>query len=241
MSAGATTTVNHAAASDRRRDRRRQFAALGVALLFLVLVVLVLIEPRWLVGLDQALGRPAYRLTQSHDLLRGSWSFDASAQRPDLPRVALLVGAVLLWVSRRRLSATWVLAAALVSVVAAPGIKVLVDRPRPVWPDPITVLSDPSFPSGHATAAWVLAAAVVLLCWDQEIPRRWRRPLMVAAIGGAVVVSADRVFLGVHFPSDVVGGALLGVLVALTCNVTARAVQRAWDRHHATGLGRAHR
>lgn len=192
----------------------------------MALVVLVTFEPQWFVGLDRAVGQPAYRLTYGSETLRRWWAFDASAQRPDLSRIALVVVAALLWRRGRRWAAAWVAASALVSVVASPLLKVLVDRPRPGWPDPIIVLGDPSFPSGHATAAWVFATAVVLLCWDHEVPPRWQRSLMVVSIGAAVVVSLDRVFLGVHYPSDVVGGALLGVLVALASQVAVGGVER---------------
>jgi undecaprenyl-diphosphatase len=90
-------------------------------------------------------------------------------------------------------------------------ISTLVDRPRPFVAHPDTIhaflshAADPSFPSDHATASFAIAIAVLLR------QRLWGAVLLVLAF----VVSAGRVFLGLHYPSDVAGGALLGTLCAL--------------------------
>ena len=89
------------------------------------------------------------------------------------------------------------------------GIKVAVDRPRPfiVEPEPtpllLGVLGD-SFPSGHAATSF--AGALVLTRW---LPGRW--PVL---FGLAVAIAYSRVYVGVHYPADVLGGAALGLLVA---------------------------
>jgi membrane-associated phospholipid phosphatase len=87
--------------------------------------------------------------------------------------------------------------------------KLLTDRPRPytVNPDPAPLMRTPldlSFPSGHAATSFAGAA---LLAW--YAPR-----LAVPLYALAAVIACSRVYVGVHYPLDVLAGALLGLLVA---------------------------
>jgi len=97
-------------------------------------------------------------------------------------------------------------------------IKALVGRARP-WialglPAPFGAPHDGSFPSGHAAGNFCVAAflAVALPAIWPQAPARVRVLTSVAAVYAALV-AASRVYLGAHFPSDVLAGALLGVLV----------------------------
>ena len=59
-----------------------------------------------------------------------------------------------------------------------------------------------SFPSGHAMGSMTLAAVVVALAWHT----RWRWPVSVVAVAFALLVGVSRVYLGVHFPTDILAG-----------------------------------
>lgn len=147
----------------------------------------------------------------------------------------------------RRASVAAVLSAG-AALAVAKGISELVDRTRPFVADPHGVhlfashAADPGFPSDHATAAFAVAVAILLR------KRGWG----VVALVAASVLSAGRVALGVHFPSDVLAGAILGSAMALVLwsapirsriDALADFIGRGCDRLLAsgarrTGLGR---
>lgn len=89
-------------------------------------------------------------------------------------------------------------------------IKPLVERARPWTVLPITPLvteKDPnSFPSGHTCAAFAAG-----LSWARALPWKWGR---IAAVAAAVCMGLSRLYVGVHYPSDVLVGAVIGSLCA---------------------------
>lgn len=119
--------------------------------------------------------------------------------------------AVPLWVAKRRVEALDILVLLAVAEIAVFLLKVAlaVDRPaigvRLVVP--LDDASDPAFPSGHTTRAFALAMLLALRTRDW----RWGAPLF----SYATAVGLSRIYVGVHWPSDVVGGALLGVAWAV--------------------------
>ena len=113
-------------------------------------------------------------------------------------------------VLRRPVLFGMVLLAEVLGESAASGLKQLFDRHRPPLrlgePQPLVRLPpSPAFPSGHATTSF--ACALVL---SAALPRlRW--PLLALA----ALIAFSRVYNGVHYPLDVLAGALLGALIAL--------------------------
>ena len=92
------------------------------------------------------------------------------------------------------------------------GLKILFHRTRPEPYFGIPVPTDYSFPSGHSLVAFcfygVLAAMV-----SAELARRWKRVLVwIAAATMAFSIGLSRIYLGVHYPSDVLGGYLAGAV-----------------------------
>ncbi len=90
-------------------------------------------------------------------------------------------------------------------------IKEWVGRLRP--PDSIQVYQETgySFPSGHTVNALVLYAFLAYLGWH-ILPRRWRAPLVAASMGIIAAVAFSRLYLGVHYLSDVIGGFVVGTV-----------------------------
>lgn len=125
---------------------------------------------------------------------------------------------------RRKLPAA---AFAALSAAALAGASVMVlkavfDRARPPLVDPAldpvgTVPGSASFPSGHAATAFAAAVAVGMLY------PRFRTPLLALA----ATVALSRVYLGVHFATDVLAGSLLGAAIGLATGTAARWVRAA--------------
>jgi YegS/Rv2252/BmrU family lipid kinase len=98
-------------------------------------------------------------------------------------------------------------------------LKVTIGRGRPPWQDSEGLLKTQSFPSGHASSVTAFAGIVIVLVIMLVRRSGTRRAAYLACAVMVVVVCADRVLLGRHYPSDVTAGALLGagmVLLGLT-------------------------
>ncbi len=120
--------------------------------------------------------------------------------------VLLIMTSLFLWEERKRawIPPLWI--SFISSLAVGFLLKVLIARPRPeglVMLLPLTNLVDYSFPSGHTIAAF--AALPVLLREYPSMKWFW--------ISFAVLVGLSRLYLGVHYPSDVVAGALIGYVL----------------------------
>ena len=103
--------------------------------------------------------------------------------------------------------AVFVAAAVLGSITLNLATKAIFARERPSLWESIAPEHSYSFPSGHAMGAATLAAVLVLLTWRG----RWRWPALLLSSAFAGWVGASRVYLGVHYPSDILAGMLAAV------------------------------
>lgn len=117
---------------------------------------------------------------------------------------------MLLYKPTRRAGALALGAMILGLLVTNVTIKPLISRPRPWldWPiTPLVTERDPnSFPSGHTCAAFAAG-----LSWARALPWKWGR---IAAVVLAVLMGLSRLYVGVHYPTDVLVGGIIGALCA---------------------------
>jgi undecaprenyl-diphosphatase len=126
--------------------------------------------------------------------------------------------ALLLLLRRRWRSLTYLLTTLFGSIIINRTAKVLLHRVRPhLWQSPAPEL-DYGFPSGHAMSSMTLVAALLILTWNS----RWRLP--VGVIGGLFVLTIGwtRLYLGVHYPSDILAGWMVSIAWAIGVSLLIR-------------------
>ncbi|MGY2897348.1 phosphatase PAP2 family protein [Deinococcus sp. UYEF24] len=123
-----------------------------------------------------------------------------------MPVMALLVSLGLWRVGRPRQAAFFFLSVA-GSAAIMETVKRFMRRARPsLWVSPAPE-KDFGFPSGHSMASISFGLASTFLCW----PTRWRRPVTLSAGVYSVLIGFSRMYLGVHYPSDVLAAWTAGI------------------------------
>ena len=129
----------------------------------------------------------------------------------------LLIAVAVLAYARRWRSAIALTAIVLGGRIAVELLKLAIDRPRPAFtPYPVEI-SSLSFPSGHSANSMITFLALALIV----APAKYRAVAIAAAVAASTLIGATRPLLGVHWPSDMVGGWTFGIgwvvgLVALS-------------------------
>jgi len=142
------------------------------------------------------------------------------------PTVLISAGAAValwLWYTGHR-QLPWVLVAI---VMIGRGLSELqkywIARARPDLDPHLVVVKTSSFPSGHATSSMIFYLTVALAL---TVGTRWHRLAAASAVMLSLLIGASRVMLGVHWPSDVIGGWAFGMLwVLLTLRLAGRLVR----------------
>ena len=147
---------------------------------------------------------------------RSGWLDNAAIAAASFAHVAVAVLSIVmlslvLWASRRRadsLAALLVLAAEAINL----GLKAVVDRPRPEFSLLTSLQSGHSFPSGHSLHAIVLFGLLIVMVGELIEPPRISRSIQALLCLLVLTVGASRVYLGAHWPSDVIGAYVIGGL-----------------------------
>jgi membrane-associated phospholipid phosphatase/phosphoglycolate phosphatase-like HAD superfamily hydrolase len=198
--------------ADLRAHRRVWLpaAALAASLLcFLVLAVLV--HPNAPGSLDASINAfvDAHR---SHGLTSFFTGYTGLGRWLVLAAATVAAIAALAWRARRR-EAVFLLIVMAVSPLLNQALKLLFERVRPPAESAVLSVNGYAFPSGHAMSSATFALALAVIAW----PTRWRWPAAGLAATFALLMGASRVYLGVHWLTDVLAGWTLAVaLVAAT-------------------------
>jgi undecaprenyl-diphosphatase len=222
-----TTTSRPAAASPGGGEpaRRRRFgaravvAAAGVftaAVPLTVLAVLIRDKSPTLRALDHDVSNATQGFVAARPWLADVLNVGSVVLHPRVMWAVTGVTAVVLWWRGKRRHAVWAVVTIAVGATLDTPLKELFARARPVFDVPVATAPGYSFPSGHALNSMIVGAGAVVLGWSAT---RSRPVARVALLAGAVtlvlVTGFDRVGLGVHYPSDVVGGWLIGLATVL--------------------------
>jgi len=143
-----------------------------------------------------------------------------------IPADVLIVG-LLAWRKRWR-EASFVAICFAGSALLNLGSKRFFQRDRPSLWESIAPESTFSFPSGHAMGSMTLAGTLVLLAWNT----RWRWPVALAALTFAVLVSISRMYLGVHYPSDILAGWCAALVWVVGCFLVMFRRRHPWRHRH---------
>lgn len=205
-----------------------RFLKLGLAAWALAAFVIALVLAGALPPLDAAAITGLRALTEplpdwADVAMRGvSWFGDG------WPRSLIALG-FMVYLIRRKLyrAASYILYAALgMAALNAWVLKALFHRPRPEIVERLTdVDATWSLPSGHAANSAAVYGAIALIAGVLWWRRRQRRAIRVAAALVVLLIGLARVWLGVHWPSDVLAGWLVGIGWALLLAVLLKPVQ----------------
>lgn len=128
------------------------------------------------------------------------------------------VTALVLFSRRQWRSLTYLSTTLVGSIIINRTAKVLLHRVRPhLWESPAPEF-DYGFPSGHAMSSMTLVAALVILTWGS----RWRWLVLIVGVIFVLVIGWTRLYLGVHYPSDILAGWMASIAWAVGVSLVIR-------------------
>ncbi len=224
---------------------RNRLSPQGFLGLHLTIGVLILIGMAWLFGaiaedvvtddqltiIDQRIAASLH--AHATPALTKAMLFISSFGAPStIIGIALAVG-LFLWWQRRRYRLLALVLAVPCGMLLNVLIKYAVHRHRPIFDNPFLKLTSYSFPSGHAMGATVLYG--VLAAFAVWTVTAWRWRLLAAFVAGLLIalVCFSRIYLGVHYLSDVLGGVTEGVAWLALCLTSVDTLRRQRIMNHS--------
>lgn len=186
-------------------------------------------------GYDLALYTAARSGTEPGAPVGPRWVEELARDMTGLGGIPLLVAfqaavAVFLLLDRRRREALYLAVTTAGGWALLFAVKALIARPRPDVELHRTAVYTASFPSGHALMAAITYLTVAALMTHEITRTRTKVFVMACASAITLLVGASRVYLGVHWPTDVLGGWLCGMSWTALCWLTLRKYPVGEDR-----------
>ena len=194
--------------------RGAAWGAFAAALVVAGLAVLIVRSWAPLLDVDRSVG------TAIHDwALRTPWAVDVSRVLETIGRFrfamwVVVATTVVLLLTRRWWAALTLVVLAAVAPLVTDLLKLIVGRARPVWAVPLGSEDTLSYPSGHATAGIAVYAACAVAIGSLLRSPTWGAVVALTGILLGIAIGLSRLVLGVHWPSDVVGGWGVALAVA---------------------------
>ncbi|MEO5579680.1 MAG: phosphatase PAP2 family protein [Gemmatimonadaceae bacterium] len=179
-------------------------------------------------GSTQAFDESVLRwMARQHTPLADAFMLEITALGTGIVVMTIVgIAALFLSLTRHKYSAVLLVVATAGGLVLNSALKLFFDRPRPqvfAWG---THAVTSSFPSGHAMSAAIVYSTVAYLAARLH-KYAWARAITLFVAGIIIIlICASRMYLGVHYPSDVIAGATIGLAWAAFCMATLEAIQR---------------
>lgn len=132
--------------------------------------------------------------------------------------IITVFAAIHLFMARRRVMAAYLLISVLGGWAISNAIKFIVGRPRPDVVPHLQDVYDPSYPSGHAMMSAVTYLTIAVLISSEAMERGRNMFLLMTAFALSGAIGLCRIYLGVHYPTDVLAGWCAGATWALVCH-----------------------
>lgn len=179
-------------------------------LLFVILGYAVKFYPDQLAGIDSPI--QTWLRGDLPPLLTNVFTIITSAINPPII-IAWVLILVMVFLSKGwKIEAAFLAGNLLLHGILIKLIKLVYQRSRPTIPH-LVEEGGYSFPSGHAMATAIVLGTLIIIAQQRIQQNQMKRLVQVLMLGFIIAIMASRVYLGVHYPTDVIGGALMGFAI----------------------------